>query len=152
MSCAFVHLSKKLLQARFDEVAAIDRAELDGLAEVWESEHFFYELPGKWECSWLATAGEQTAGFSINSIKPGGALHVHRIVVSRAFQGQGIGRGLLRETANSALARNLERVTLRVAARNAASVDFYRRVGFTEVGAAGMEYLDLAIESKSLAE
>lgn len=128
---------------------AIDQSALKNLAEDWDTEHFLCDLPGKWEYSWLSLADDKVAGFSINSIKPT-SIHVHRIVVSLPFQGYGIGRRLLRKSAQSASERNIEQLTLRVAVRNETAVQFYRQLGFDEVGTTNGEYLDLAIALNKL--
>lgn len=101
---------------------------IDG-GEAWESRHFLSDVPGKWECSWVALDGDQPIGFVIASIKPGG-LHVHRIAVHASYQRRGLGTALLQHAAQRAVDRGLPLLTLRVPKQNHGAIAFYHRLGF----------------------
>lgn len=145
MDYDIVHLSPELLRMHLEDLLVMDEATM---GEKWESHHFFLDLPGKWECSWLALDGDRPIGFVIASIKPTG-LHVHRITVSSAHHRRGVGTKLLQQVARCALQCGIPTVTLRVAAQNAGAIEFYHRLGFHQQQV-NAELLDLVIAAQTL--
>ncbi|MGA7990083.1 MAG: GNAT family N-acetyltransferase [Thermoanaerobaculia bacterium] len=124
-------LTRETLSTHVDALVALDR---EALEAGWTSREFLLDLPGKWEVSRLALAGNgRVAGFLVASIKPPG-IHVHRLVVAGEFRGGGLGRELLRRVAADAGTHGVSTVTLKVAPPNEDALRFYKNLGFQESG------------------
>lgn len=138
-------LTRELTGVYLEQFLIMDQVEG---GEVWERRHFLHELPGKWECSWIALEADEAVGFVIASLKSHG-LHVHRIVVHSEHRRRGLGRILLQRAAERAVERGLPQLTLRVPEQNRGAVAFYHRLGFQQQDRqAG--HLELAIDPRRL--
>lgn len=138
-------LTRALTDFYLEQFLTIDQVEG---GEDWERGHFLHELPGKWECSWVALEADRVVGFVIASVKSHG-LHVHRIVVHGAHRRRGLGRVLLQRVAERAVERGLRQLTLRVPEQNHGAAAFYHRLGFhQQQRQAG--HVDLVIDPRRL--
>ena len=139
-------LSREIVNERLPELIALDGG-ID--AEGWRREQFEMELPDKYRHSRLAVLEDGgAAGFVVASRKDR-HVHVHRLVVGSDHRRSGIGRRLIAAVAASALEDGLATMTLKVAARNAAAIRFYERLGFA-VADRGPEQLQLSASNDGL--
>ena len=88
----------------------------------WQREHLFI---GAW-------ADDQLVGYAhYRVIAP--SLHLNQIAVMPNHQGQGIGRGLLRDWRRMAHERGLSKLSLDVDESNCTALNWYRKLGLSPV-------------------
>ena len=134
-------LTREALDSHLEELCLIDS---HTLGERWEARHFTLDLPEKWACSRLVLDGQsRIAAFIVASFK-GDDAHVHRLVVKESHRGQGIGTRLIREVAEFAERLSIARLTLKVARDNSRAIEFYHRLGFSQINA-NAENLELSV-------
>ena len=104
--------------------------------DYWELEHYLSDYNRKWELSYVAFAGNDICGFNIVSEKPG-SLHIHRIVISKAYQNYGIGKLFMEQTIRDARSIEKEAITLKVEKPTANTLGFYGRFNFEITGKQG---------------
>lgn len=105
----------------------------------WNAAAFLLDRPAKWRLSRVAVdeAGG-VVGFWIAS-RVGSDAHTHRVAVTAAARGSGLGRSMFDEVAAAARRLQCERVTLTIAAGNARARRFYERLGFRQLDGARLE-------------
>jgi ribosomal protein S18 acetylase RimI-like enzyme len=82
----------------------------------------------------LADEGDVPVGFGQYWPRPGGTIHLLRIIVSPTFRGKGLGRELCDQLIARALAAApAHSLTLNVYRNNEAAVALYERLGFNVV-------------------
>lgn len=59
---------------------------------------------------------------------------IKRVYLLHRFQGQGVGRALMRQAADAARAKGVRRLLLGVYSRNEAAIAFYTALGYVTVG------------------
>ncbi len=104
--------------------------------DYWNLEHYLSEMNRKWELSSAVFVDNVLCGFIINSEKPE-SLHVHRIVVDKAFHNHGIGKKLINRAIADAKRLNKKAVTLKAEADNTQSLGFYKGLDFEITGEQG---------------
>jgi GNAT superfamily N-acetyltransferase len=77
-----------------------------------------------------AVVGMATGQLTISTAEGGPSLLVEDVVVEARWRGQGIGRRLLSELGQWAVARNAHRLQLLADRDNAAGREFYRKLGW----------------------
>jgi len=135
MEYRMVELTKDYLASRLDEF--IDMCHNNIPDEYWQAEHFLSDLKNKWRLSSLLLGQEeQLIGFLIASEKET-SVHIHKFVIDKSFQGEGLGRRLLGELETKAH----KSLTLKVALANVSAVSFYLKNGFEISGQQDEMYL-----------
>jgi diamine N-acetyltransferase len=79
------------------------------------------------------TGGEAVAYAYVREV-PGAVLELARIYARPDWIGQGVGRMLMEACVGEAVRRGVDTIRLTVWTENARAIDFYRRMGFVEVG------------------
>jgi ribosomal protein S18 acetylase RimI-like enzyme len=123
-------LTKEMVKEHLDYFIHISQ-QLQG--DYWTLEHYLGELDRKWELSSATFIDDKICGFIIVSEKPE-SLHVHRIVVDKEMQGYGIGRKLIKKTAEDTRKAGKDTVTLKAEIDNEQVKGFYKSLGFEIVG------------------
>ncbi len=100
----------------------------------WTAEQILADREGKWDLSLLALAGDDVAGFSIDSLR-GGHLYVHALFVGPEHRRGGLGRRMIEHLTATAARNRLAGVALRVAFANVGAIRFYLSCGFAIVDA-----------------
>jgi ribosomal protein S18 acetylase RimI-like enzyme len=85
-------------------------------------------------CAWVAQVADEVVGFSMIDVGEGALFAAF---VLPGFEGRGIGRALI-ANAETALFARFDRIWLETAADSRAA-DLYRRLGWCEVGTAGVD-------------
>ncbi|MCU7960942.1 MAG: ribosomal protein S18-alanine N-acetyltransferase [gamma proteobacterium symbiont of Bathyaustriella thionipta] len=83
-------------------------------------------------CCWLGRVGDEIVGYFILSIAAGEA-HVMNICIDPAWQGQGLGRRLMRQLIYIVRNRDVETLFLEVRASNYKAISLYESMGFNEI-------------------
>lgn len=117
----FQTLTRALAEVRIGELIAL-AADVD----AWGTENFLFELPGKWDLSFLAE-DEGLLGYAILSRKAPDRVHLHHFMLGAAARGRGVGTTMLAEVRRRA---RPSRLTLKVHRDNLRAIAFYRREGF----------------------
>lgn len=107
----------------------------------WSRESFWQEAANEQTAYVLALAGERVVGYGGEWIVAGEA-QITNVAVHPDFRGRGIGRGLMRELVERALARGATAMTLEVRPSNAAALALYAGFGLRSVGRRKGYYLD----------
>ncbi|HHH38017.1 MAG TPA: ribosomal-protein-alanine N-acetyltransferase [Sedimenticola sp.] len=84
-------------------------------------------------CCWLYARADEVVAYGVLSVAAGEA-HLLNLTVAPAWQGQGLGRRLLRRLLTLAAGHGADTVFLEVRASNRAAISLYRSLGFNEVG------------------
>lgn len=123
-------------------------ADLDGVMEVerssfltpWSREAFVGELMQTYTVYTVAKEGQKVVGHGGMHVVWEDA-HVTNVAVLPEYRGRGIGELLMRDLMARAAARDAQRITLEVRARNVPAQGLYRKLGFiTRPGAVRKGY------------
>ncbi len=87
----------------------------------------------------LEMDGKIIAYYSVDTRNDG--LFINSIQVMRAFQGQGLGREMMRRVEDLAKARKLRAIELWVQTTNRSAMEFYRHMGYRMISRQGNNYL-----------
>jgi ribosomal-protein-alanine N-acetyltransferase len=113
------------------------------LGEIMEIERQVYPFP--WTrgifmdslrvgyCCWLYTLDDTTLAYAVMSVRAGEA-HILNITVSPQWQGQGLGRRLMRQLLTLATGHGADTAFLEVRISNRLALNLYQSLGFNEVG------------------
>jgi len=127
------------------EAPTIRQIEDDAAARFRDSKHAYvfehaaapadvYAELAERKLVWMADHKGGAVGFAACEVCPD-ALHLKELAVRHRFQGQGIGRALVREVAKAARRRKLPAVTLTTFVDLEWNAPWYARLGFQELGA-----------------
>lgn len=114
-------LTRQLCEQLMPELISISADASD-----WTPENFLYDLPDKWDLSFIASIGG-VVGYAILSRKFLGRVHLHQLMVHPAKRGRGIGKDMFIECRR----RADEPLSLRVHRNNVGAFRFYKREGMT---------------------
>jgi ribosomal protein S18 acetylase RimI-like enzyme len=119
------------LAADFPAIAAADLA---AFTPPWQmSAAVVDEAIARADLLTVAEAGGQVVGYQLSTPSQPGA-HLARLAVQPGWQGQGIGRALVRHLLDYANHRNYREVTVNTQDTNAASLNVYQQLGFRLTG------------------
>ncbi|MFK8016094.1 MAG: WbqC family protein [Gammaproteobacteria bacterium] len=131
-------LSRRVAAERSQQLLALPSG-LTG--DDWTADHFESNRNGKWSLSLIAFDDERrVVGYAIASQPDPLRAHLHRIVVSEALRGKGLGGELVAALKTRALAAGLRQLSLKVAADNDAATRFYANHEFVELSNAPGAY------------
>jgi len=82
---------------------------------------------------------DDTAGFGQLVMRPGGRLHLARIIVSPQHRGKGLGRRLVGHLLKRAFSRQPAKISLNVARDNPVAIRLYESLGFVKTELQGKE-------------
>ncbi len=100
--------------------------------DAWSVEEFWAELAQATRYYFLAMDGSSVLGYAgLFALSPD--ADIQTIAVSPRAQGQGIGRLLLEELIDQALARKCAQLVLEVRSDNDAALSMYTRRGFEQI-------------------
>ncbi|MCD6521323.1 GNAT family N-acetyltransferase [Candidatus Calescamantes bacterium] len=90
----------------------------------------------------VAQEGTQLIGFaSIHTQwwdrKEGKTAELHEIVVKAEYQGKGVGKSLFEKAKDYALSEGRDKITLWVGEKNSRAREWYKKLGFEEIGKSG---------------
>lgn len=117
-------LTRARAQAELPRLLELDRGTP---GEPWDATHWLADLPVKWELSRVAVTPAGICGFIVASRKRM-TVHIHRVAVSPASRGRGIGAALVAAIAGAAPDVPL---SLKVEPTNVAALSLYDALGFT---------------------
>lgn len=130
-------LKKSDAEKRIDEFLRIDK-NLSETLKKWDLNNFFSDLPEKWQLSFCVNSNEKIVGYMICSKKEL-STHIHRLAVSKEFQGRDIGSSLIKALEDH-IGSN-KKITLKVKKFNSAAIKFYEKNGFIRHGEEHCNYL-----------
>lgn len=96
----------------------------------WKEENFLYDLPLKWEYSFMLQEDENILGFCIASGKIDHNYYIHLFFCDEKIRGKGVGKLLLNTAEKIAKSRKLQAIILRCPIINDGAVKFYKKQGF----------------------
>lgn len=112
--------------------------------QPWDLEALSRVLPEKFEISLVAVDQVGSAvGFLIASRKSSSQTHIHRLAVSPAHQGTGIGSWLL---SHFIAGTSADTVTVNCDAANLRAIELYRSAGFISTGRNADQKLELTLQ------
>jgi len=82
--------------------------------------------------NWVCELGEDLVGYAVMSVAAGEA-HILNLCIEPDYQGQGLGRRLLKRVMGLASARNADAIFLEVRVSNAIAQQLYESEGFVEI-------------------
>jgi len=123
-----VPLTKELALDRLEDILALEDNWTEIGDEPWNSDNLMYELPEKWELSYIAMGGEEIIGYQIGSLRDE-VVYLHKIVIDQKKRVKGAGRKLLKAFLEKSLKKGIERVRFKVRTDNPA-VGFYEKLDF----------------------
>lgn len=82
---------------------------------------------------WVATENEKIIGHGVLSVAAGES-HILNLAVHHAYQGQGIGKQLLKQLMDTARVKSADIILLEVRPSNKAAIHIYESTGFNEIG------------------
>lgn len=97
----------------------------------WKETNFLYEVPRKWELSFVALEQEKIVGFCVASNKISSAYYIHLIFLTETIRGKNIGTKMIKHASDIALSKGLKRIELRCPESNKGGLQFYNKAGFT---------------------
>jgi ribosomal protein S18 acetylase RimI-like enzyme/O-antigen ligase len=106
------------------------------MGQTWGSANWLWELPEKWELSWMMFREQEPVGFIVASRKES-ALHIHRFAIAQHDRDRGLGTQLLGVAVRHGVTRGCQTITLKVDSQNEAALRFYQRLGFKVLGSSG---------------
>ena len=122
--------------------------------ELWAGHRVLYpiDLPAlpdaiQWSesDSWVVTLRDEIAAFGQLVPKPGGRLHVARLIVAPDHRADGLGRKLTEYLLATAVGREASAVSLNVSADNYRAIALYHSLGFGEADRPADEPESLAV-------
>ncbi|MDR0183609.1 ribosomal protein S18-alanine N-acetyltransferase [Lysobacter arvi] len=125
-------LSGALRPMREDDLDAVHAVEIRAYEFPWTVGIFRDCLRADYP-AWVMQREGRIIGYFLMSIAADEA-HVLNICIDPNFQGQGLGRQLLRALVRVARGRHAERVFLEVRPSNAGAIALYHSEGFNEIG------------------
>lgn len=114
------------------DVDAVMEIEEQVYPHGWTAGIFHDCLRVRYSC-WVMELGEQLVGYGILS-SGGGEAHILNIAIDPHFQGQGLGRSLLRFLLETARHHGADTVFLEVRPSNRTALSLYDSLGFNQVG------------------
>ena len=117
-----------MIASDLDAVAAIEKA---AYPHPWTRGNFSDSLEAGYHC-WIVECGGATAGYTVVMIAAGEA-HLLNLTVDAPWQGQGVGRELLKFVVKLARDYGAQRIFLEVRPSNAAARALYAAAGFSEI-------------------
>lgn len=123
MDTLFKTLNRDFLMKHVNEFISMCQRNMQD--EYWNESHFLTELPGKWHYSFYAVEGSVVKAFIIASEKEQ-SVHIHKFVVDRPFQREGLGGRMLNQIAELAP----KPITLKVRTDNEKAISFYNKEKF----------------------
>lgn len=131
MKIKISRLNKKAMTEHFDAIQEIDKViPLEEGLRGWGREEFLLDLPEKWQRSLVATDESSCiVGFIIAS-RQDEAIHIHKIAISRGFQGKRVGTALIRTLCEKASSNGVATITIKVNKNNLLAIRFYQNFGF----------------------
>jgi len=122
----------KLRAWREDDIAFMAEVEQEAYPYPWSAaimRDCFHA--GHW--GWVASARGEIAAYAVVQAVLDEA-HLLNVCVAPAWQGQGVGRGMLHWVMQQCAAREMQRMLLEVRASNAAALGLYRALDFQQDG------------------
>jgi [ribosomal protein S18]-alanine N-acetyltransferase len=119
-----------MVPADLEEVVAIERSVYP---HPWTRTNFADSLKNGYQ-AWVLRnpAGELMGYFLVMAVVD--EAHLLNVAVASAWQGQGLGRFLLNQSAACARGLGMESMLLEVRPSNERALHIYRRYGFSEIG------------------
>lgn len=124
----FIQLTRNFAEKKSDELLNL----LNEWTYLnWNIENILYNLPNKWDLSYVLYINDKIAGLYIGSEKIQGKFYLHLLYVSEKFRGQNIGVYLFNHIKSIAKKRTLIQIELRCPESNVKALKFYEREGCT---------------------
>jgi len=120
---------RPMLDSDVDAVMAIEQ---QVYPHGWSAGIFHDCLRVRYSC-WVMEQGEQLVGYGVLSAG-GGEAHILNIAIAPLFQGQGLGRSLMRFLLDTARHHGADTVFLEVRPSNRTALRLYDSLGFNQVG------------------
>ena len=98
--------------------------------EYWDESNFLTELKGKWQYSFYVTDSSLTIQAFIIASEKDQSVHIHKFVVDKPFQSEGLGSKML----DHILQQSSKPITLKVRNDNERAIAFYKQKGFVADG------------------
>jgi ribosomal protein S18 acetylase RimI-like enzyme len=120
----FKTLSIDTLKYCLNDLISLDKKAFQNLS--WDENSFFFQLPGKFDNSFIVYKNKKIIAFCINSIKED-SLYIHRIVVDSKYKNNGIGSKMIYFLLND---MSHQKITLKVNVNNIFAINFYFKHNF----------------------
>jgi len=117
---------------RAGDLSAVMKVELAAYEYPW-TEGIFRDCLRVGYCCWVYELDDQPVGHAIMSVAVAEA-HILNVCVDPAWQGKGLGRGMLKRLLRVARTHGADTVFLEVRVSNATARELYESAGFCEVG------------------
>jgi len=97
--------------------------------------HLRCELLGKEHRYWMILSAEEAVGYGVLSLRPvDHRCRIQQVYIDASVRGLGLGRRLLDTMIKEAVLKGAQKVWLSVNRNNANAIEFYCRLGFSQIG------------------
>ena len=120
----FEILTNDLLESNLNDLILMDK-QVFGI-EAWGKENFRYQLPQKYDLSFLVKIDNKFIAYCINSKKEEDC-YIHRIVINKDYKGKGLGGEMINYIQNQL---NQKKISLKVNVNNIFAINFYFKMNF----------------------
>ena len=120
----FKILTKDLLELNLDDLIFIDNQAFG--IDAWGEDNFRYQLPQKYDLSFLVKIDDELIAYCINSKKEEDC-YIHRIVIKKVYKGLGLGGEMINYIQNQL---NQRKIRLKVNVNNVFAINFYFKMHF----------------------
>lgn len=120
----FEILTKELLELHLDDIILIDNQAFG--SDAWGENNFRYQLPLKYDLSFLVKIDNKLIAYCINSKKEEDC-YIHRIVIKNDYKGLGLGSKMINYILNQL---NQKKISLKVNVNNIFAINFYFKMNF----------------------
>ena len=120
----FEILTKDLLELNLDDLIFIDNQAFG--IDAWGKDNFRYQLPLKYDLSFLVKMDSKLIAYCINSKKEEDC-YIHRIVIKKDYKAKGLGGEMINYIQNQL---NQKKISLKVNVNNIFAINFYFKMNF----------------------
>ncbi len=126
-----IPLTKEYAIDNSDNILKLERNWIEIGDIPWNLENLLYDLPMKWDLSYVSKFNNQFIGYQIAS-KQRDNVFLHKIIVDQSVRGIGVGKKLLYELLKKSTEYGFEKINFKVRLDNKA-YGFYDKLGFKKL-------------------
>lgn len=129
----FQKITKNYVSENIDELLSLEHNWTNIGEQAWNEESFFFDLPKKWDFSFVAEKDDSIIGYLIGSEGGETLAKVNKIIVDERFRGKGIGSGLMKRFEDTCVKNGKKEIELKALIENLAANNMYVGLSYKPV-------------------